>query len=435
MLRVNSKKVLDGDTFIDLSCNENSPGYIAEAIDKGAVCIITDKGDYPVKTILTNDTRKYLSSYLRELYLEKMKKIKVIGIVGTSGKTSTGDILYNMFNSLGFKTSFISSNGFCMDYKVEETISTTPDIYSLYEYINRSIDESCENVIVEISSSASNMGYVDGIDFDVLIFTNIILKGMDKSYLESKTRFFENLKKGSVAVINKSDSHYKSFVFENNRNVFYGSSGCDFKISDVVLSYDCSSFKINDDSFHISFVGKNLVYDFLAAYSTCISMGYEYAVGDLSCPSGRYQSVKYKNSLIVVDYAYTPSMIKNVVNNTKEFCNGKIIIVIGAGGERREDLRHLIGKVSTEISDYVIFTSDNSRGEEPSRIIDDIVQGVKLDNYEVILSRKDAIKKGISLLSDGDILLILGRGSETVIDAHGVKVSFNDFDEVCRIIR
>ena len=195
MLRVNSKKVKPGDTFLALQGPyTDGHDYIGEAIDKGAACIIATHGEYPVKTIITEDTRTYLSNYLKELNLEKLEKIKLIAVTGTYGKTVTSDLLYQLLNSLNIKTAYIGTNGFYLDGKIKKTSSTTPDIYEIYELIGEAVDSECEVVIIETSSNAIAQRHIEGLRFDAAIFTNFTPnKYVDKNkYLNDKIEELTN---------------------------------------------------------------------------------------------------------------------------------------------------------------------------------------------------------------------------------------------------
>ncbi len=442
MLRVNSKEVNPGDTFLILENNEASK-YAEEAIDRGAACIISTDGEYSVKTIITPDTRTYLSNYLKELYFEKLDKIKIIGIVGTSGKTITGDITYQLLNNLGSKAAYIGTNGFYLNGEVTKTTATTPDIYEIYEYINKAIDNGCENIIIEISTSAIINRYIEGLRFDIIIFTNFIDNNdlLEKQkYLNAKIEPFKMLKKSGTAIINKKDPYYQYFALPQNHNIFYGSLDSDYKVTSIGLTYDFTEFNINDKRVELPLLGSYNIYNYLAAFVTASILNYPddaiiNATQNLKQVDGRYQGIKSKDNLIIIDYAYDKDMIENVINCTKEFSRAKLITVIGLGGNKRQDQRSKIGKIVTKKSDYVIFTTDNPRYENPEDIINDMLKEVQTDNYEIVLSRKEAIKKGIEMLEESDILLVLGKGNEEFQIIENDKIPFKDYNEVIKYIK
>lgn len=422
MLRVNSKKVLPGDTFLALKGKEkDGHDFIEEAIDKGAACIIASHGEYDVKTIMVPDTRTYLSNYLRELHLEAFKKIKIIGIIGTYGKTSTGSILHQMLNKLNSKTAYLGTLGFYINEKKEQTKETTPDLYEIYEYINRAMEEECENIIIELSSGAIKKRHLEGLRFDLAIYTGMITQGKTeeeiKEYLNTKIETFKMLNKDGIAIINIDDAYHEYFILPQNTNITYGKNDSNYKLSSISLNYDKTYLKINDDNLEIPFIGSPNTYNFLAAYSTVLSMGFNKnevisLIDKLSQIDGRYQGIKHEESLIIIDYAFTPELIDKVIKTTNEFKKGKVIILIGAGGDRRKEERPIIGKITTQNADHVIFTTDNPRYEEPESIIDEMVKGAEKENYEIIVNRKEAIKQAVKMLEGNDILLILGKGDE-----------------------
>lgn len=442
MLKVNSKKVEAGDTFLALKSEyHDGHDYINEAIDNGAACIIASKGEYDVKTIITPDTRTYLANYLKELNLEKLERIKLIGIVGSRGKTCTGDLTCQLLNNLNVKTAFIGTNGFYLNGVYNKTKETTPDIYELYEMINQAIDNECEVIVIEISSKAIKQRHIEGIRFDMLVFTNFIAKETSKEeYLNSKIEPFKMLKKNGYAIINKNDNNYSCFALPQNSNIFYGPQDSDYPIIKLSSNYGNIKFNINQEEITIPLTYLNDMYNYAPAYIIAKLLHFNsesIASANLSLHSveGRFESIKYKDSLIVIDYAYNHDSINNVIEETRALNPSKIITIIGQGGECHKEARPLIGKLVTEKSDYVIFTNDNPRHEDENEIINDITKDLTATNYEVILNRKEAIRKGISMLDVADILLILGKGHEDSQIIDGNAFPFKDKSEVIKAIK
>ena len=439
MLKVDPKDVNPGDTFLVLE-NESQEQKVEEAIDRGAACIIATNGDYSVKTIITNDTRTYLSNYLKELYFEKLDKIKIIGIVGTSGKTVTGNVIYQLLNNLNSKTAFIGADGFYLNNQIIETKETTPDIYSLYEYINKAIDEECENIVIEVSSSALIKRHIEGLRFDVAVFTNFIDNSdviEKQKYLNTKIEMFKMLKKTGTAVINKKDPYHTYFALPQNHNIFYGTNDSEYKVSSIGLTYEFTEFNLNDKRVEIPLLGSFNIYNYLAAFATINALDYPedaiiQATENLKQVDGRYQGVKHKDSLIIIDYAYDKETIESTINYTKEFSKAKIITLMGLKGGQNQNQRSKIGKLITKKSDYVILTSDNPRNENAEDIINEMIKEVNTENYEIIISRREAIKKGIEMLEDGDILLVLGKGGENYQIIDNDKLPYKDYNEVIK---
>lgn len=440
MLRVNSKKVKPGDTFLALTGPyTDGHDYIEEAIDKGAACIIASHGEYPVKTIITDDTRTYLSNYLKELNLEKLDKIKLIAISGTYGKTSTSDILYKLLNNLNIKTACINTNGFYLDGQRKKTSSSTPDIYELYELINEAVNADCEVLIIETSSNAIKQRHIEGLRFDIAIFTNFQDNNVD-GYLNEKIEPFKMLKKNGYAIINKDDKYFEHFVLPQNTNILYGKEDSDYPVKLISANYDYTEFTIASKQIKLPLIGKFNIYNYTPAYivAKLISLDEDAIVSaslSLTQIDGRFDAIKYKDSLIIIDYAFDLNTISNTITKAKEIAQGKIIIVVGAGGNKRQNQRPLIGKLVTENTDYTIFTTDNPRHENENDIINAMTENLNKENFENIINRKEAIKKGISMLQDKDILLILGKGSEDTQILGSDEFSFKDKDEVLKIIK
>lgn len=443
MLRVDSRKVMSGDTFLALiDPYTDGHDYIQEAIDKGAACIIASHGEYSVKTILVEDTRTYLANYLKELYLEKLNKIKLIGIVGTTGKTVTGNLIYQLLNNLNSKTACITTNGFYIDEKVEKISSSTPDLYELYELINKAIDNECENIVIEISSKAMKQRHLEGLKFDIAIFTNFIAHQRKdrEDYLNTKVELFKMLKRSGIAIINKKDANYENFTLPQNKNILYGSLDSDYPIRKINANYNYTEFSINKNIIKIKLIGTNNILNYAPAYITAITLGYDEesiasATLTIHQVDGRFEGMEYKDNLIIIDYAYDLDTISSVLKEAKELAQGKIITIIGCGGERREEKRPLIGKLVTENSDLAIFTTDNPRHEDENKIIEDITKDIEKNNYIKLPNRKEAIKKGINMLENKDILLILGKGHEDTQIIGSDEFPFKDKDEVLKIIK
>ena len=443
MLRVDSRKVESGDTFLALSGPyKDGHDYINDAIDKGAACIIATHGEYPVKTIITEDTRTYLSNYLKELNLERLEKIKLIGIAGTNGKTVTGDLTCQLLNNLNFKTAYIGTNGFYLDGKTRKISSSTPDLYELYELIGEAIDNDCQAVIIEVSSKAVKQRHIEGLRFDIAIFTNFVahLKKDKEEYLNTKVELFKMLKKDGYAIINKKDPYYEYFSLPQNNNIYYGPLDSNYPLKQINSNYSLTEFTLGNNTIRMPLIGPYSMYNYAPAFIIAKIIGFNEesiisATFSLHPTDGRFENIKYNDGLIIIDYAYTPNDINNIIKKTKEIAQGKVITVIGCGGERREDKRPLIGKIVTENSDFAIFTSDNPRHENEENIINDITKEIEKDNYTKIISRKEAIKKGISMLKDKDILLILGKGHEDYQIIGSDEFPFKDSKEVMKIIK
>lgn len=448
MLKVNSKKIEPGDTFIAIkSVVRDGHDYIEDAIDRGAACVIAERGEYSVKTVIVKDTKTYLANYLKELYEGKLNKMKIIGITGTNGKTTSCYFIYQLLNSLGIKTAYIGTIGFYLNGKHRPLVNTTPDLYDLYEMMIESSDSGCAVIVMEVSSQALDSRRVEGIKFDVAAFTNLTKDHLDyhhtmEAYEEAKLELFKNVK--GYTIINMDDKCGKDFILEKNKNVLFGIKDYDYRIRNIKLLATETSFQITHDGETRDVVlpvpGIYNIYNYMNAYIVCdrLKIDIDEVIKEtlnLKAPNGRYQLLKNDKYSVIVDYAHTPDAVENVLKSVLQSAPGKVITLIGCGGDRDKTKRPQMGKIATYYSDYVYFTSDNPRTEEPEEILKDITMGLEKDNFEVIVDRAEAIKKAINGLEKDDILLVLGKGHEDYQIIGKEKFHFSDIEEVKKYVK
>lgn len=442
MLRKNSKKIQKGDTFIAIGKGIN---YVDDAIKNGASKIISEKKLDFKNNIVVKDTLKYYQEYIYNKNYKKIKNIKFIGITGTNGKTTTAYLIYQMLKQMGVRACYIGTIGFYHNDTYEEIEHTTPDIDELYEMLEKCYNEKINFVVMEVSSHALKQNRIYGLKYDITIFTNFTQDHLDyhvsmEDYLESKVKLFKLLKDGGSAIINCDDLNYKKFVFDNNKNILIGSNG-DVKVNNITLYHNKTdiSFYYKKDYFKtINMVGKYNAYNYLEAVITLNCLGFDIDKVlnvNVEAPPGRMELIKYDNNSIFIDYAHTPDAMENVLSCINEIKINKVITIFGCGGNRDNGKRKKMGFVATSLSDYVIITDDNPRFENGESIIKDIVEGINTCNYEIIRDRKSAIKKGIELLTDNDILLILGKGHENYQIIDGVKYDFDDKRTVFELLK
>jgi UDP-N-acetylmuramyl-tripeptide synthetase len=426
MLKSDSRKIIDGDTFIAIKgIEKDGHDYIEEAIKKGANKIIAEYGNYSVDTILVNSTKEYLDSYLKE----NMPPIKIIGVTGTNGKTTTCYLIWKTFKLLNIKCAYIGTLGFYLSEKERDLDNTTPGGIELYELIKEAKFKEYEYIVMETSSQALDQGRLDFIEFDYAIFTNLTQDHLDyhktmENYVIAKRKLFTNLKENGVGIINLDDpcANY----FEIGNYVTYGYSESDYQ-----LVGDNQVFKINEEKYEMNILGKYNIYNMSAAICLFYQLGYNH--NDLKdvvilcdSPVGRMDLIKKGDNKIIIDYAHTPDAMENILNCVSDIAHSKIITIIGCGGNRDKTKRPIMGSVATKKSDYVIFTSDNPRDENPDAILLDITKELDTFNYEIEPNREIAIKKGIQFLMKNDILLVLGKGHETCQIIRGEKIFFDD---------
>lgn len=430
MIKDDSRKVLKGDTFIALKKVNDGHDYVMDAIKNGASRVIVEKGLYDVETVIVSDTHKYLVDYLKLNYYEKIKDLKLIGMTGTNGKTTTCFLLYQALNKAGFKTAYIGTIGFYMDKKIKDLNNTTPDILEMYELLLECVDNNIEYVVMEASSQALDMHRLDGLEFTYGIFSNLTQDHLDyhkniDNYIKAKQILFDNVK--DKTFVNIDDKYYKYFIKENS--VTYGMGKSDYKLSDYEISIEKTIFKVNNISYKTNLIGKHNLYNVLAVIAVLSELkisDIENIISSLISPPGRMDVIRKDNNLIIVDYAHTPDAVLNVINSLKDIKHNNIVTIIGCGGNRDKTKRPIMSKIACTNSDYVILTSDNPRLEDPNAIIEDMLQNLDNKNYEIVVNREKAIIKGIQILEKNDILLVLGKGHETYQIIGNTKYDFDD---------
>lgn len=450
MIQVDSRKVQKGDTFVAIKgLYVDGHDYIEKAILAGASQIIAEYGEYSVPTILVKDTREYLAKYLKEKYSEQLSKIKFIGITGTNGKTTSCYLIYQALNMLGVKTAYIGTIGFYVEGKVKDLDNTTPDLIDLYEMFDYCIKNEVKAIAMEVSSHALSLGRVMGVEFDYAAFTNLTQDHLDfhkslENYEQAKLILFKNLRNDKVAVINSDDKYYKDFCLKENNNILYGLNDlADYKITKYSLHIDSVEFSFNyqnkEYNVKLNIPGKYNIYNYMNLLIILNKMGYSLEEiislsSTLKAPSGRFETLRYKDSVIIIDYAHTPDAVLNILENVLEYKKGKVITIIGCGGDRDKTKRPIMGKIATSKSDFVIFTDDNPRTEDNHLIMQDIITGVEKNNYLIKYDRKEAILEGFKMLEKNDILLILGKGHENYQVINHDKIHFSDLETAKELI-
>ena len=426
-IKDDSRKVKKGDIFIALNKVHDGHDYIIDAIKNGASKVIVEKGLYSVETLVVKDTHKYLVNYLKENYYDLIKDIKLIGITGTNGKTTTAYLIYQALNNIGIKAAYIGTIGFYIDGEYKSLSNTTPDILEIYELLIECKNKNIEYVVMEASSQGLDMERLSGLQFKYGIFTNLTQDHLDyhgtmDNYLKCKLKLFDMvIDKRFVNV----DSEYSKYFIDDN-TVTYGFGESDYKIDDYKINLDGSILNVNGIEYKTKLVGTHNLYNVLVVICLLREMNLEIDTNLLNAPKGRMDVVKKGDNIIVIDYAHTPDAVSKIINSSRELNPNKIITIVGCGGNRDKTKRPIMASIACELSDYSIFTSDNPRDEKPMDILDDMIQNLDKNNYEIIENRKKAIIKGIQSLEKNDILLVLGKGHENYQLIKNVKYHFDD---------
>lgn len=448
-IQSDSRKVLPGDTFIAIKgIDRDGHDYIEKAIENGATKIIAEHGNYSVETVIVKDTEKYLIQYLHEHYDPYIRKLKLIGITGTNGKTTSAFLLHTALNQLGKKTGYIGTVGFYVKDKIRSLANTTPNLYTLYSIFLECLEMGVEQVVLEVSSQAICGHRVEGLLFDYAVFTNLTEDHLDfhktmENYALAKQQLFRQLKPGGKAIVNVDDDYKDYFLLERNHNITFGKKESDYQIGDIKMNTMGSVFTVTHQDettlLKTPLIGEYNIYNLMITVIVLSDMGISMDMiknlcAHLNAPVGRMETMNYLDNRIIVDYAHTPDAMEKLIHTVKSVCDGNIYAVFGCTGSREREKRPVMMKLATTLCKYVIVTIDDLHEEEARDIVADMLKDNHNENYEVELDRRKAIEKGIQKLNHHDILLIMGKGHEDVIIVKDKKIPFNDVEVVREIL-
>ena len=439
-IKTDSRKVVAGDTFVAIKgLTVDGHDFIEKAIENGAVKIVCEHGSYAVETLVVPNTKEWLQQYLLDNYKDEVNKIKLIGMTGTNGKTTTCFLTYQMLLSLGKKAAYMGTIGFYMPNVKRELNNTTPEILDVYSMITEAIEAGCEYFVMEVSSHSLVEKRIEGLEFSVEAFSNLTEDHLDfhktmENYLHAKMLILDQL--NGTIIVNSDDAYAKYFETKNYKTLGY--NGKDYQILNYEETPKGTLIKFKADKEYrveTNLKCKYNVYNYLTALGILNTLGFSIEdiieiTKDIYAPRGRCEQIRVRNSYAVIDYAHTPDAVEKIITSFLENKKGKIITIVGCGGDRDPLKRPIMGEIASRLSDYVIFTSDNPRTEDPNKILEDILKGVTKDNYEVEIDRPTAIKKGLDMLGDNDILLILGKGHEDYQIIGHTKHHLDDLEEV-----
>ncbi len=437
-----SKKIMPGELFIDF---KGDLSFCSEAIQNGAIAAVTScRTRLGEGLIYLENFQQNIVTVINRFFDFPLENLKVIGVTGTSGKTTTSYLIRHLLDSVGFSCGLISTVEVDTKSSVYDATLTTPDLLSCYRYFHEMVQNSCQYCVMEVSSHGLDQGRVDGIDFSGAVFTNLTHEHLDYHktmdvYKLSKQKLFTSLSDQSFAIVNADDMS-SSFMTDNTKAKIYRYSTktrSDFFASNIGLSGDGSSFVINSGSnscfFKTSLTGAFNISNSLAAIATGHLLGVSFemlsnAFKSFKNTPGRLEKVLNNRDVdVFVDFAHKPDALENVLKTLKGFTKKKMITVIGCGGDRDKEKRPIMAQIAEKYSDILILTSDNPRGEDPRAIVHDMLSGVKRNaNVFCVLSRKGAIQKALELSEKKDTVLIAGKGHETYQIIKGEKIPFDD---------
>lgn len=448
-VHIDSRRVEDGHLFIAVKGSRaDGHAYIPAAIRNGAIAILCEEiPEEKVENtiyIQVPDSEDAAGKVATAFYGDPTSGIELIGVTGTNGKTTIATLLYEMFRKFGYKTGLISTVCNYIDGEAIPTEHTTPDPVTLNSLLGRMADEGCKYVFMEVSSHAVDQKRIGGLRFAGGIFTNLTRDHIDyhqtvENYLAAKKKFFDELPKKAFSLTNLDDRN-GTVMTQNTRSKVYTyslRSLSDFKGRILESHFDGMLLDINGKELFVQFIGRFNASNLLAVFGTAVLLGRKeeevlIALSTLRPVAGRFDAMRSPGGYTaIVDYAHTPDALVNVLNAIHEVLEGKgkIITVVGAGGNRDKGKRPIMAKESARLSDRLILTSDNPRFEEPADIISDMLAGLDADDRRktvTITDRKEAIRTACMLAGPGDVVLVAGKGHETYQEVKGVKYPFDD---------
>lgn len=453
-ITINSQNVKKNSIFFAIEgFKTDGHKFIPDAINQGASAVVLQKANaYPDQLfihsncvkIVVDDSRKALAEFSNFFYGEPSKKLTLIGITGTKGKTTTAFYVKNIFEKAGHKSGLIGTIANYIGDKEVKTMLTTPQPNEINSLLAQMVSEGCSHCVMEVSSHALHLHRVDYLNFKIGIFTNITSDHMDyhktfEHYLNSKKILFDMIPSNGKLIINADDPNYEQLLTDAKAKMFfYGTSDMsNFKIQNIEYTLDGTTFEIDYDGKKIQFstklVGHFNAYNATAAISTAILSGIDFQTvieGIKTTPQvpGRFEVVSKKNKKVIIDYSHTSDSLKQALIAIHHIVKNErpVYTVFGCGGDRDRTKRPVMGSIASSMSKKVFVTSDNPRTENPKKIIDEILSGIKENNYTAIENREEAIRSAIFESEDNAVILIAGKGHENYQEINGVRKHFSD---------
>lgn len=462
-----SREVVKGSLFAAVKGTAtDGHNFIDKAIENGATTIVCEVAPQNrvqgVEYIEVEHSDKALAQIASLFYGEPSKKLKLVGVTGTNGKTTTATLLYDLFTRMGHKVGLIST----VVYKIMDdqfaASHTTPDSVRLNELLSLMVERGCTYCFMEVSSHSICQNRIESLHFTGGIFTNITHDHLDyhgtfAEYIKAKKRFFDGLPKGAFALYNGDDKNGRIMVQNCNASVksFALTTGADYKCKIIESLMGSMLLRIDNKEVWVKFIGGFNAYNLLGVYAAAIELGAdkEQVLTDMSLltsVAGRFDYVISENGITaIIDYAHTPDALENVLKTIEEVRtpNQRVITVVGCGGNRDKTKRPEMALIAAQMSDFTILTSDNPRNESPEEILNDMVGGLKnspsnfAGKYLVITDRREAIGAAVVMAHGsspekiargemGDIILIAGKGHETYQEIKGVRSHFDDKEQI-----
>ncbi|HAF78635.1 MAG TPA: UDP-N-acetylmuramoyl-L-alanyl-D-glutamate--2,6-diaminopimelate ligase [Maribacter sp.] len=456
-VQFDSREVQKSDAFVAIKGTiTDGHKYIDAVVKAGARAIICEELPATmvddVTYVQVESGNQALALMASNYYGTPSKNLKLVGVTGTNGKTTVSSLLYQLFKKAGYKVGLLSTIKIMVDDTEFPTKHTTPDALVINKHLQLMNDAGVEYCFMEVSSHGIHQKRTEGLAFAGAIFTNLSHDHLDyhktfAEYRDTKKILFDQLPKTAFALTNLDDKN-GLIMLQNTkaRKATYALKNyADYRAQILENQFDGQLLKINDNELWSKLIGHFNAYNMLAIYATADLLGLDQLetlrlISELENVDGRFQYYISKNRITaIVDYAHTPDALKNVLEtiNTLRTGNENVITVVGCGGDRDRSKRPVMGNIATEMSNKVIFTSDNPRTESPAEIITEMEAGVEPQNVKKMLSienREQAIKTACQLAADNDIILVAGKGHETYQETNGVRVEFDDFKIVKELL-
>ena len=451
-----SRKVRPGYLYVAIKgYKADGHNFIKKSLECGAQAIVSEEKlslDTSIPQIVVRNTRKALSSLSCCFYNNPSQKINVVGVTGTNGKTTTTFLTKSIIEKAGYEAGLIGTINYQIGEKMITAQETTPESVELQRLIAEMVEAKIKFAVMEVSSHSAIQHRIENIDFKTAVFTNITTEHLDyhktiSNYMNAKLELFKNLRKDSFAVLNADDEFSEYFADRTNAKIlWYGIKNdadikaeiCRESTSDIMIKLKYSGKEID---MKIPFVGVHNVYNVLAAVASAISLGFELDViksGIETAPTvpGRLESVPCNRGFeVVVDYAHTPHALETVLQALRNLVKGRILLVFGCGGDRDKEKRPLMGRIADEKSDVFWLTNDNPRSEDPLNIIDGIKAGIKPGrSFHTQINRHKAIADALSEATDGDLVLVAGKGHEKYQIIKDTITPFDDREVIKAIL-
>ena len=448
-LHFDSRKVMPHSLFAAVRGTlTDGHQYVSKAVENGAVAIVCEeipKGlDITGLCMLKVPSSSRALGEIADLFFDRpSQNVRLIGVTGTNGKTTVVALLHALFSQLGLKAGMLSTIENRIGQEIVPASHTTPDQVQIHRLLSEMVDAQCDYAFMEVSSHAAVQNRIAGLKFSGGIFTNISRDHLDyhktmKAYINAKKKFFDELDSDAVALINIDDKNGEVMVQNSAaRVVRYGLQNlADYHARILEQNLDGMQLRINGQDIYTVITGRYNAYNLLTVLAVASELepelpGLLEALSQLKAPEGRFDRIRSDHRPIygIIDYAHTPDALEKLLANIRTMMQkGRIITVVGCGGDRDKGKRPMMGQIATELSDWTILTSDNPRSEDPMEIIEEMKQGISSQGskYLIQVSRREAIETAARMAEDHDVIVIAGKGHEKYQEILGKRNEFDD---------